>query len=100
MIYLFVHDDILTSLRLTTTTEQLTRCKPLQKLKVRLGTCKTDLSPPVILYILLIVPRRYFCGVSYCFMSWCLNCFVLLAPYVCYHILVKFRYLSGHLFGK
>ena len=22
---------------------------------------------------LLIVPRRYFCGSSYCFMSWCLN---------------------------
>ena len=27
---------------------------------------------------------------SYCFMSWCLK-LVLLAPYVCYHILVKFR---------
>ena len=25
------------------------------------------------------------------FMSWCLNFFVLLAPYICSHILVKFR---------
>ena len=29
---------------------------------------------------------KAFCGDSYCFMSWCLNMFVLLAPYVCYHI--------------
>ena len=29
------------------------------------------------------------CGGSFCFMSWCLNFFVLLAPYVCFHILVK-----------
>ena len=26
--------------------------------------------------------------------------FVLLVPYVCFHILVKFRQLSGHLMGK
>ena len=26
--------------------------------------------------------------------------FVLLAPYVCYHILGKFRKPSGHLLGK
>ena len=26
--------------------------------------------------------------------------FVLLAPYVCYHILAKFRKLSGHLLEK
>ena len=32
------------------------------------------------------VPRRYFCGGSFCFMSWCLNFFVLLVPYVCFHI--------------
>ena len=36
--------------------------------------------------MLLIVPRRYFCGGSFCVMSWCLNFFVLLAPYVCFHI--------------
>ena len=51
MIYLFVHDDSLTSYRFTMRTEQLTKyCEPLQKLRVRLGTCKTGLSPPVILY--------------------------------------------------
>ena len=36
-------------------------------------------------FILLIVPMRYFCGGSSCFMSWCLF-FLLLVPYVCYHI--------------
>ena len=36
--------------------------------------------------VLLIVPRRYFCGGSFRFMSWCLKIFVLLAPYVCFHI--------------
>ena len=36
--------------------------------------------------MLLIVPGRYFCGGSFCFMSWCLNIFVLLAPYVCFHV--------------
>ena len=51
MIYLLVHDDSLTSLRFTTRTEQLTKCcDPLQKVWVRLGTCKIDFSPPVILY--------------------------------------------------
>ena len=35
----------------TTRTEELTKCyEPLQKLRVRLGTCNIDLSPPVILY--------------------------------------------------
>ena len=39
MFYLFVLDDPLT--RFTTRTEQLTKCcEPLQKLRVRLGTCK------------------------------------------------------------
>ena len=32
--------------------------------------------------MLLIVPRQYFCGGSFCFLSWCLKFFVLLAPYV------------------
>ena len=57
-------------------TEQLTKCcEPLQKLRVRLGTCKIDLSPPVIY-------RRYYCcgshlhikllqsRVSYCMALW------------------------------
>ena len=40
MIYSFVIDDSLTSKRLTTRTEQLTkRCEPLQKMKVSLGPC-------------------------------------------------------------
>ena len=51
MIYSFVHYDSLLSLRFTTRTEQLTNCyEPLQKMKVRLGACKTGFSPPVILY--------------------------------------------------
>ena len=51
MIYLFVLGDSLTSQKFTTKTEELTKCnEPLQKLRVRLGTCKIDLSPPVILY--------------------------------------------------
>ena len=50
MIYLFVLDDSLTSLRFITRTEELTKSyEPLQKLRVRLGTCKTGLSPPVTL---------------------------------------------------
>ena len=50
MIYLFVLDDPLTSWRFTTRTEELTKCyEPLQKLRVRLGNCKTGLSPPVTL---------------------------------------------------
>ena len=70
MSYLFVVDDSLTSSRFTTRTEELTKCyEPLQKLIVRLGTCKIDLSPPVILYILLIVPMLYFCGGSFVFSS-------------------------------
>ena len=30
--------------------------------------------------------RKLRCGGSFCFMSWCLGFFVLLAPYVCFHI--------------
>ena len=37
-------------------------------------------------FVLLIVPSRYFCGGSFCFMFWCIKFFVLLAPYVCFHI--------------
>ena len=50
MIYLFVLDDSLTSLRFTTRTEELTKCyEPLQKLRVGLWPCKIDLNPPVAL---------------------------------------------------
>ena len=41
---------------------------------------------PASNFVLLIVPSRYFCSGSFCFMSWCLKFFVLLAPYVCFHI--------------
>ena len=41
---------------------------------------------PASNFVLLIVPSRYFCSGSFCFMSWCLKVFVLLAPYVCFHI--------------
>ena len=71
-------------------TEQLSKClEPLQKLRVRLGTCKIDLSLPVILYYWsfqgdtsVVVLFVLFLGVFFC---------VLFAPYVFYHILVKFR---------
>ena len=36
--------------------------------------------------ILFEMQTLYFCGGSFCFMSWCLKFFVLLAPYVCFHI--------------
>ena len=49
-------------------TEELTKCyEPLQKLRVRLRPCKASNL------VLLIVPSRYFCGGSFCFMSWCLK---------------------------
>ena len=44
---------------------------------------------PASNFVLLIVPRRYFCGGYFCFMPWCFNFFVLSALYVCFHILVK-----------
>ena len=37
-------------------------------------------------FVLLVVPGRCFCGGSFCFMSWCLKFFVLLAPCVCFRI--------------
>ena len=41
---------LLTSKRVTTRTGQLTKyCEPLQKMRVRLGPCKTGLSPSVLL---------------------------------------------------
>ena len=50
MIYLFVLGGSLAGWRFATGTEELAECcEPLQKLRVRLGTCKTGLSPPVTL---------------------------------------------------
>ena len=49
------------SVNLLTRTEQLTQCfEPLQKLRARLGSRKTGLSPPPSILI-LTVPRGYFC---------------------------------------
>ena len=49
------------------------------KARVRLDVCKTSLCPQY--FSLLIVPRRYFCSDSNCFM-FCCSTFVLFAPYV------------------
>ena len=78
---------------MNTRTEQLTKCcEPLQKMRVRLGPCKTGLSPPPppSNFILLVVPRRYFCFGSNGFVFWS-RMFVLFEPYVRFHILVQFR---------
>ena len=50
------------------------------------GVYISQLIKPASNFVLLIVPSRYFCSGSFCFMSWCLKFFVLLAPYVCFHI--------------
>ena len=81
-------------------TEELTKCyEPLQTLRVRLWPCKIDLSPPLN-FVLLIVPSRYFCGVSFRFMSWCLTFFVLLAPYVCFQIFSSVKVTEWPPIGK
>ena len=50
------------------TTQASKCCQPLQKMRVRLGACKIDLPPaPQCNFILLIVPRRYFCCGPICF---------------------------------
>ena len=55
---------------------------------------------PASNFVLLIVPRRYFCGGSFCFMSWCLKFFVLLEPYVCFHIFNKVKVTEWPPIGK
>ena len=65
-------------------TEELTKCyEPLQRLRVRLWPCKKN--------VLLIVPRRYFCGGSFCLMSWCLKCLCCWRLMYVFIFLVKFR---------
>ena len=63
-------------------TKQLTKCsEPLQKLRVRLGTCKIDLSPQVILYYSSFQGDTYLVvRIVLCFG---VEMFVLFAPYVC-----------------
>ena len=41
---------------------------------------------PASNFIFLIVPRRYFCGGSFVLCLGVFKIFVLLAPYVCFHI--------------
>ena len=53
---------------------------------MRLWPCKIDLNPPVTLSYRSLL--RYFCGGSFCFMSWCLKYFV---PYVSFHIFSKVK---------
>ena len=60
---------------------------------------KIDLSHPPSTFILLIVPRRYVCYGSICFMFWRRIC-VLFEPYVHFHILFEFELLSGRLLGS
>ena len=85
MIYSFVLDYSLTSLRFPTRTEQLTKCcEPLQKMRVRLGACKPSN------FLLLIVPRRYFCCGSNCFVFWS-RMFVLFEPYVRFFVFNSVR---------
>ena len=48
------------------TLEKFLRTSLKQKLRV-------NRFKPASNFVLLIVPRRYFCGGSFCFMSWCLT---------------------------
>ena len=112
MIYLFVLDDLLASQRFTTRTEQPTKCcEPLQKMRVRLGACKIDLSPPppsnfmslIIPLMSLIVPLRYFCRGFICLFVFLFvldSIFVLFEPYVRFHIFIFFRVIEWPPIGK
>ena len=55
---------------------------------------------PASNFVLLIVPSRYFCGGYICFMSWFLKHFVLLAPYVCFHIFSHVKVTEWPPIGK
>ena len=68
-----------------------------------------NLLKPASNFIMLIVPRRYFCCCPYCFCVCVCVCvcvyvcciFVLFAPYArFFFILVRFGYLSGHILGN
>ena len=48
--------------------------------------------PDLYLLVLLIVPSRYFCGGSFCFMSWCLKFFCAVGALCMFlYFLVKLR---------
>ena len=44
---------------------------------------------PASNFVLLIVPNRYFCGGSFCLMSWCLNFLC------CWRLMCVFVFLVG-----
>ena len=70
----------------------------LLKMRVRLGASKTGLSSPVVLS-LLIVPSRYFCCGSICFIFWS-RFFVLFEPCVSFHSLSEVRVTEWPTIGK
>ena len=85
MIYLYVLENSLTSYIFTTRAEKLSKCcQPLQKLRIRLGTGKIDLSLPVI----YITDRSRAILLWWFLLFYVLvfKMFVLLVPCVCYHI--------------
>ena len=61
-------------------------------IKYRKYLCSSIHLNFLVNFVLLIVPRRYFCGCSFCFMSWCLNLFLCCWRLMCvYIVLVKLR---------
>ena len=93
MTYLFVHDDSLTSKRFTTRTEQLTKCcEPLQKMRVRLGPCKTGFSSPVVLCYVADRSNHLFYVLE--------TIFVMFEPYVRLHNFSKVRATEWPPIGK
>ena len=49
-----------------------------------------DRFRPASNFVLLVVPSRYFCGGSFCFMSWCLENFLC-----CWRLMYVFIFLVG-----
>ena len=56
---------------------------------MRLGACETGLGTPSN-FVFLVVPGRYFCGGSVCFVFWS-RFFALFEPYVRFHIFSSVR---------
>ena len=48
-------------------------CKGTKQVSASLVYKRKCSLKPASNFVLLIVPRRYFCGGSFCFMSWCLK---------------------------
>ena len=96
MIHLFVLDNSLTSQRFNTRTEQLTKCcEPLQKMRVRVGACKIDLSPPPHPKLLYITDRS-----NAIFLLWFRLFYILESSFVLFEPYVRFHIFSGRLFSN